>query len=207
MCSTLSQKRHGQSRRHLRGQHRNVRTRGTSPISACAPCGRTTWRSSIATSSSSRPPTGTTGDRNHYLTDGHVTLVIMPWEITDYDGTGIISAGMDHIGFKVESVEALKQEVEQLAADNPRLAPAPIVRSRRLRAGTAVPPLVSIGPAPDGGLRRHADRCHRGLASKTGKASTRRHAARSSRPILLGFASGRMRAWADPVAEFYRAAR
>src|SRR5262245_36429391 len=64
-------------------------------------------------------------DRNHYLTDGHVTLVIMPWEITDYDGTGIITAGMDHIGFKVESVQALKDDVERLAANNPRLAPAP----------------------------------------------------------------------------------
>jgi catechol 2,3-dioxygenase-like lactoylglutathione lyase family enzyme len=40
-------------------------------------------------------------DRNHYATDGRVTLVIMPWEITDYEGTGIITPGMDHIGFKV----------------------------------------------------------------------------------------------------------
>lgn len=65
-------------------------------------------------------------DRNHYLTDGHVTLVIMPWEITDYEGTGIIASGMDHIGFKVESVAALKEDVERLAANNPRLAPAPL---------------------------------------------------------------------------------
>jgi catechol 2,3-dioxygenase-like lactoylglutathione lyase family enzyme len=64
------------------------------------------------------------GDRNHYLTDGHVTLVIMPWDITDYDGTGIVTAGMDHIGFKVESVERLKEDVERIAADNPLLAPA-----------------------------------------------------------------------------------
>src|SRR5580658_9248069 len=49
------------------------------------------------------------GDRNHYLSDGHMTLVIMPWDITDYDGTGIITAGMDHIGFKVESVETLRK--------------------------------------------------------------------------------------------------
>ena len=35
-------------------------------------------------------------DKNHYLTDGHMTLVIMPWDITDYDGTGIITQGMDH---------------------------------------------------------------------------------------------------------------
>jgi catechol 2,3-dioxygenase-like lactoylglutathione lyase family enzyme len=64
------------------------------------------------------------GDRNHYLTDGHVTLVIMPWDITDYDGTGIVTAGMDHIGFKVESVERLKEDVDRIAADNPLLAPA-----------------------------------------------------------------------------------
>src|ERR1700689_2638390 len=55
------------------------------------------------------------GDRNHYLTDGHMTLVIMPWDITDYDGTGIITAGMDHIGFKVESVEKLQEDVERVA--------------------------------------------------------------------------------------------
>jgi len=66
------------------------------------------------------------GDRNHYLTDGHMTLVIMPWDITDYDGTGIITAGMDHIGFKVESVEKLKEDVERIAADNPLLAPSPL---------------------------------------------------------------------------------
>jgi hypothetical protein len=65
-------------------------------------------------------------DPNHYLTDGHMTLVIMPWDITDYDGTGIITAGMDHIGFKVESVEAFKADVERIAGDNPRLAPAPV---------------------------------------------------------------------------------
>ena len=65
-------------------------------------------------------------DRNHYVTDGHVTLVIMPWDITDYDGTGIITPGMDHIGFKVESMDAFKQDVERIAADNPRLTPAPM---------------------------------------------------------------------------------
>jgi catechol 2,3-dioxygenase-like lactoylglutathione lyase family enzyme len=65
-------------------------------------------------------------DPNHYVTDGHVTLVIMPWDITDYEGTGIITPGMDHIGFKVENIGAFKQDVERIAADNPRLAPAPM---------------------------------------------------------------------------------
>jgi len=72
------------------------------------------------------PANRNAGDRNHYLTDGHVTLVIMPCDITDYDGTGIISAGMDHIGFKVENLAAFKQDVERIAADNPRLAPEPL---------------------------------------------------------------------------------
>jgi catechol 2,3-dioxygenase-like lactoylglutathione lyase family enzyme len=72
------------------------------------------------------PANKSSGDRNHYLTDGRVTLVIMPWEITDYAGTGIITAGMDHIGFKVENVEAFKQDVERIAADNPLLAPEPL---------------------------------------------------------------------------------
>jgi len=65
-------------------------------------------------------------DRNQYATDGRVTLVIMPWEITDYEGTGIITPGMDHIGFKVENMQTFKADVERIAADNPRLAPAPM---------------------------------------------------------------------------------
>src|SRR5436190_9153198 len=66
------------------------------------------------------------GDPNYYLSDGHVTLVIMPWDITNYAGTGIITCGMDHIGFKVESVHACRQDIARIAADNPRLAPEPL---------------------------------------------------------------------------------
>jgi catechol 2,3-dioxygenase-like lactoylglutathione lyase family enzyme len=66
------------------------------------------------------------GDRNHYLSDGHMTLVVMPWDISDYEGTGIITAGMDHIGFAVESLEKFKEDVDRIAADNPLLAPSPV---------------------------------------------------------------------------------
>jgi catechol 2,3-dioxygenase-like lactoylglutathione lyase family enzyme len=66
------------------------------------------------------------GDPNYYVTDGHVTIVIMPWQISDYAGTGIITCGMDHIGFKVESVEACKADMARIVADNPRLAPEPV---------------------------------------------------------------------------------
>jgi hypothetical protein len=70
------------------------------------------------------PKNKTEGDKNYYLTDGHVTLVIMPWNIEDYMGTGIITAGMDHIGFKVENLEQFKTDLQELAANNPRLSPA-----------------------------------------------------------------------------------
>jgi hypothetical protein len=33
---------------------------------------------------------------------------------------------MDHIGFKVEDVEACKADIDRIAADNPRLAPSPV---------------------------------------------------------------------------------
>jgi predicted enzyme related to lactoylglutathione lyase len=66
------------------------------------------------------------GDPNHYLTDGHVTLVIMPWCITDYEATGIATPALDHIGFTVESIEQFKADVARVASTNPKLAPYPI---------------------------------------------------------------------------------
>ncbi len=63
------------------------------------------------------------GDRNHYLTDGTVTMVLMPWHITDFDGTGINPASLDHMGFAVESVEKFQADVERIGGNNPDLAP------------------------------------------------------------------------------------
>ncbi|MDX1484097.1 MAG: VOC family protein [Alphaproteobacteria bacterium] len=63
------------------------------------------------------------GDRNHYLTDGRVTMVIMPWTISDFAGTGITRPGLDHLGFKVESIDAVKAEIEDIIGRNPHLAP------------------------------------------------------------------------------------
>jgi catechol 2,3-dioxygenase-like lactoylglutathione lyase family enzyme len=60
---------------------------------------------------------------NFHLTDGRVTLVLMPWRISDYEGTGIVRPGPDHIGFEVESLEAFKQRLEELGDNNPHLRP------------------------------------------------------------------------------------
>jgi predicted enzyme related to lactoylglutathione lyase len=78
----------------------------------------------------------TNGDRNFYLTDGHITLVVMPWHITDFAGTGIASAALDHIGFTVESLERFKADVNHLAESNPRLAPFPIENGPEGKART-----------------------------------------------------------------------
>lgn len=63
------------------------------------------------------------GDENYYLTDGHITMVIMPWRITDYTGTGISSPALDHIGFAVENVETFNSDLDTVVGMNPSLAP------------------------------------------------------------------------------------
>ena len=50
-------------------------------------------------------------DPNHYLSDGKVTLAVMPWKIADFYGSGIERPALDHIGFKVESMSAFKTDV------------------------------------------------------------------------------------------------
>ncbi len=65
-------------------------------------------------------------DPNHYLTDGVVTLVIAPWRITDYLGSGIERPALDHLGFVVESLSAFQADLEALIDRNPYLAPLPL---------------------------------------------------------------------------------
>jgi catechol 2,3-dioxygenase-like lactoylglutathione lyase family enzyme len=64
-------------------------------------------------------------DRNTYLTDGRVTFVIAPWDIHDYDGGGIERPALEHIGFKVDSVDAVLSDLEAMMRDNPELSPKP----------------------------------------------------------------------------------
>src|SRR5918995_4185140 len=56
------------------------------------------------------------GDSNHYLSDGKVTLAIFPWQITDFEGSGIERPALDHIGFKVENMSAFKADLEEYAS-------------------------------------------------------------------------------------------
>ena len=60
-------------------------------------------------------------DESFYLTDGRVTLVIIQWRIADYYAQDPARTGLDHIGFEVESVTKLKQDMEFLMGENPHM--------------------------------------------------------------------------------------
>jgi catechol 2,3-dioxygenase-like lactoylglutathione lyase family enzyme len=65
------------------------------------------------------------GDPNYYLTDGTVTLVIAPWKLSAFVGTGQERPAPDHLGFEVESLQAFQADLRDLAERNPALAPMP----------------------------------------------------------------------------------
>lgn len=62
------------------------------------------------------------GDPNFYVSDGRITIELIPWDIESSAGVSVIMPGMDHLGFKVESIEKLKQDVESLSS-NPFMRP------------------------------------------------------------------------------------
>jgi catechol 2,3-dioxygenase-like lactoylglutathione lyase family enzyme len=75
-------------------------------------------------------------DPNFYLTDGKVTLIIAPWKMSDFAGAGIDRPGLEHIGYKVESVETVKKELDALRESDPemreRIVSVPDEAERRL---------------------------------------------------------------------------
>jgi len=60
------------------------------------------------------------------VTDGRVTLILLPWNIRDYAPTAIVGPGMDYIGFKVENMAKFKEDVRTIGDGNPLLTPAPV---------------------------------------------------------------------------------
>lgn len=67
------------------------------------------------------PPTG-----QFRLSDGRVTLLIIPWRMSDYYGQDPARTGLDHIGFKVENVEAVKRDMAELVGVNPQMVTRPL---------------------------------------------------------------------------------
>src|SRR6266850_6029092 len=67
-----------------------------------------------------------TEEGGYHLTDGRVTLAVLPWKISSFNGAGIEQPGMDHIGFRVPALAAFKAHVDKVAKTNIQLAPKPI---------------------------------------------------------------------------------
>lgn len=61
-------------------------------------------------------------DPNFYLFDGQVTLVVTPWNISDYAGGTMGTVGPDHIGFAVEDLDKFEADLDFLKRRNPHLA-------------------------------------------------------------------------------------
>jgi predicted enzyme related to lactoylglutathione lyase len=64
--------------------------------------------------------------RSYHLTDGRVSLSILPWTISAFNGAGIEQPAMDHIGFRVSSLDAFKQNLAEVERQNLQLRCKPI---------------------------------------------------------------------------------
>ena len=62
----------------------------------------------------------------YHLTDGRMTMAIVPWKISSFNGAGIEQPGMDHIGFRVPDIKAFEANRDMVAKTNIQLAPKPI---------------------------------------------------------------------------------
>jgi len=62
----------------------------------------------------------------YHLSDGRVTLSILPWSIPVFAGISIKRPGPDHIGFHIADMAAFKAKVAEVAGANPYLAPVPL---------------------------------------------------------------------------------
>lgn len=66
------------------------------------------------------------GDRNFHLTDGKVTLSLMPWKIEEFVGTAIKRPGPDHIGIQVKDLGHFQSEMKRIGEKNTFLASRPL---------------------------------------------------------------------------------
>ena len=73
----------------------------------------------------------------YHLSDGRVTLSILPWSIPIFENMGIKRPGADHIGFKVDSIDSFKQHVETTKGGNTYLLPMPLGGNKEAEARKA----------------------------------------------------------------------
>jgi len=67
-------------------------------------------------------------DENSFcLTDGKASIVVRPWDMVSYSG---LMEGLDHIGFKVESLESARNDLDEIAKTFPSSAARKIAIGR-----------------------------------------------------------------------------
>lgn len=67
----------------------------------------------------------TAGNGAFALSDGRITMHILPWKISDFLGTGIERPAPDHLGFEVDDLPAFKKDLDELQTINPAMTPKP----------------------------------------------------------------------------------
>ena len=73
-------------------------------------------------------------DDSYSLTDGRVTLKLMPWRITDYDGVDANRPMLDHIGFRVEDADKVHDEIVDYVGQYPAVECA-VLAARHAQEG------------------------------------------------------------------------
>lgn len=71
-------------------------------------------------------PVNTPTVPGHHLSDGRVVLSILPWSLESFTGGANLRPGPDHVGFKVESIDALKKDIQRIAGLNFHFSPVPL---------------------------------------------------------------------------------
>ncbi|MEA2937967.1 MAG: Glyoxalase/Bleomycin resistance protein/Dioxygenase superfamily [Alphaproteobacteria bacterium] len=84
-----------------------------------------------------KPVNTSSGGSGHHLTDGRVTLSILPWSIPIFADMSIKRPGPDHIGFKVDDIDAFKKHVEVTSGMNPYVTPMRLGGSKEADARKA----------------------------------------------------------------------
>ncbi len=65
-------------------------------------------------------------DDHFYLSDGNMTLAVLQWKMGDYLDMDPQRLGPDHIGLRVESIDKVKEDVDDIIGQNPHLRPRAI---------------------------------------------------------------------------------
>jgi len=65
-------------------------------------------------------------DGNWYLNDGRVSLVLQQWSMENFIGHDPLPPQIDHFGFKVESIAAVRKDMDDLIGFNPQFITKPL---------------------------------------------------------------------------------